>query len=60
MAQVGLNDLHFAILTKDTVEELIYETPEPIAGGAIEATINPAVDTKSCMQMISCGNPFQL
>jgi hypothetical protein len=40
MAQVGLNDLHFAILTKDTVEELIYETPEPIAG-AIEATINP-------------------
>ena len=45
MAQVGLNDLHFAILTKDTVEELIYETPEPIAG-AIEATINPAVDTQ--------------
>ena len=58
MAQVGLNNLHFAILTKDTAEELIYETPEPIAG-AIEATINPAVDTKSCMQMISCGNPFQ-
>ena len=45
MAQVGLNNLHFAILTKDTAEELIYETPKPIAG-AIEATINPAVDTQ--------------
>ena len=45
MAQVGLNDLHFAILTKDTAEDLIYETPEPIAG-AIEATVNPAVDTQ--------------
>ena len=45
MAQVGLNNLHFAILTKDTAEELIYETPKPIVG-AIEATINPAVDTQ--------------
>jgi phi13 family phage major tail protein len=45
MAQVGLKDLHFAILTVDTKEELIYETPEVIAG-AINATINPEVGTQ--------------
>ncbi len=45
MAQVGLNDLHFAILSEDTKEALTYEAPEPMAG-AINATINPAVNTQ--------------
>lgn len=45
MAQVGLNDLHFAILTADTKDELTYETPEEMVG-AINATINPAVNTQ--------------
>jgi phi13 family phage major tail protein len=45
MAQVGLNDLHFAILTVDSKDELTYEAPEPMVG-AINATINPAVNTQ--------------
>lgn len=45
MAQVGLNDLHFAILTADTKEELTYESTEALVG-AINATINPAVNTQ--------------
>jgi len=45
MAQVGLNDLHFAILSEDTKEALTYEAPEPMVG-AINATINPAVNTQ--------------
>ena len=45
MAQVGLNDLHFAILAVDTKDELTYETPEEMVG-AINATINPAVNTQ--------------
>ena len=45
MAQVGLNDLHFALLTKDTKEELTYELPESMIG-AINATINPTVNTQ--------------
>jgi phi13 family phage major tail protein len=45
MAQVGLRDLHFAILTVDTKGELVYEDPEPMVG-AINATINPAVNTQ--------------
>jgi phi13 family phage major tail protein len=45
MAQVGLKDLHFAILTKDTKEDLAYEVPEAMVG-AINATINPAVNTQ--------------
>jgi len=45
MAQVGLNDLHFAILTADTKDELTYELPEPMVG-AINATISPAVNTQ--------------
>ncbi len=45
MAQVGLNDLHFAILTADTKDDLTYETPEEMVG-AINATINPAVNTQ--------------
>ena len=45
MAQVGLNDLHFALLTADTKEELTYEVPESMIG-AINATINPTVNTQ--------------
>ncbi len=45
MAQVGLKDLHFAILNKDTIEELTYAVPEPMVG-AINATINPTVNTQ--------------
>ena len=45
MAQVGLNDLHFAILTEDTKDTLTYEVPEPMVG-AINATINPTVNTQ--------------
>ncbi len=45
MAQVGLNDLHFAILTEDTKEALTYELPEDLVG-AINATINPTVNTQ--------------
>ena len=30
MAQVGLNDLHFAVLTEDTKEVLTYGIPEPM------------------------------
>lgn len=45
MAQVGLKDLHFAILTADTKDELIYEEPQAMVG-AINATINPEVGTQ--------------
>lgn len=45
MAQVGLNDLHFAVLTEDTKEVLTYGIPEPMVG-AINATINPTVNTQ--------------
>ena len=45
MAQVWLKDLHFAILTQDTKEGLTYEVPEEMVG-AINATINPAVNTQ--------------
>ncbi len=45
MSQVGLRDLHIAILTKDTPTELAYETPLRIAG-AINATINPTINTQ--------------
>jgi len=33
MAQVGLKDLHFAILAKDTKEDLAYEVPEAYGRG---------------------------
>jgi len=45
MAQVGLNDLHFALLTEDTKDTLTYEPVEPLVG-AINATINPTVNTQ--------------
>ncbi len=45
MAQVGLRDLHVAILTEDTHENLSYESPQRITG-AINATINPTVTTE--------------
>lgn len=44
MAQIGLKDLHIAILTKDTREELIYETPEPVVD-VINASVNPTINT---------------
>ncbi|MCM3761035.1 phage tail protein [Alkalihalobacillus oceani] len=45
MAQVGLNDLHFAILTEDSKETLTYEATREMIG-AINATINPTVNTQ--------------
>ncbi len=45
MAQVGLKDLHFAILIADTKDDLAYEVPKPMVG-AINATINPEVGTQ--------------
>lgn len=45
MAQVGLKDLHFAVLTVDTKDNLVYEGPKPMVG-AINATINPEVGTQ--------------
>jgi len=45
VAQVGLKDLHFAILTNDSKEYLSYEKPESLIG-AINATINPTVNTQ--------------
>lgn len=45
MAQVGLKDLHFAILKEDTKDHLAYEKPESLIG-AINATINPTVNTQ--------------
>lgn len=45
MAQIGLNDLHFAVLTKDTIEELTYEAVEKLVG-AINASISPTVNTQ--------------
>lgn len=45
MAQIGLKDLHFALLIADTKEDLAYEPPKPMVG-AINATINPEVGTQ--------------
>src|SRR5690554_4624406 len=45
MAQVGLKDLHFAILVEDSKDGLEYELPQPLIG-AINATINPTVNTQ--------------
>lgn len=45
MAQIGLKDLHYAILTEDSKETLAYETPQLLTG-AINATINPTVNTQ--------------
>lgn len=45
MAQVGLKDLHFALLIADTKADLAYEPPKPMVG-AINATINPEVGTQ--------------
>ena len=45
MAQVGLKDLHVAILVEDTKDALEYELPEKMIGG-INATINPTVNTQ--------------
>ncbi len=45
MAQVGLKDLHFAILVEDSKDGLEYDLPKPLVG-AINATINPTVNTQ--------------
>ncbi|MCD8502946.1 MAG: phage tail protein [Bacillaceae bacterium] len=45
MAQVGLKDLHFAILVEDSKDVVEYEAPESLIG-AINATINPTVNTQ--------------
>jgi phi13 family phage major tail protein len=45
MAQVGLKDLHFALLIADTKKNLTYDVPKPMVG-AINATINPEVGTQ--------------
>ena len=45
MSQVGLRDLHIAILTEDTADLVSYEAPQSIVG-AINATINPTVNTQ--------------
>lgn len=44
--QVGLKDLHFAILVEDDSTGTAYETPERIAG-AINAKINPKSNTET-------------
>jgi hypothetical protein len=48
MAQVGLNDLHFAILTEDTKDALTYEPTEAMVG-AINATISPTPSISSSL-----------
>lgn len=45
MAQIGLKEIHFALLTKDDAETLTYGEVEKVAG-AISATINPTVNTQ--------------
>jgi len=44
MAQIGLKDLHIAILTEDTKESLKYAVPENIING-INANINPSSES---------------
>ena len=44
--QVGLNNLHFAKLTKDDDSGAVYETPRRIAG-SITAKISPKVNTET-------------
>ena len=45
MSQVGLKDLHFAVLEKDENGEIKYKDVEKLIGG-INATINPNVNTQ--------------
>ncbi|SDY84785.1 major tail protein [Thermoactinomyces sp. DSM 45892] len=44
--QVGLKDVHYAILTKDDVTGIVYEKPVPIRG-AISAKISPSSNTET-------------
>lgn len=44
--QVGLKDLHYAILTQDDANGVAYDTPVKIAG-AINATISPTTNTET-------------
>ena len=43
MAQIGLKDLHYAILTKDDSDSVEYDQPKKV-GKAISANINPTVN----------------
>jgi phi13 family phage major tail protein len=45
MAQIGLKEIHYAVLTKDDADTLTYETVHKLAG-AISATINPSVNSQ--------------
>ena len=42
--QIGLKDLHYALLTSDSSTSTTYDTPVPIIG-AINAKVSPAVNT---------------
>lgn len=44
MAQLGLKDLHIAILHKDMRNELTYDAPVPVVD-VISANINPTINT---------------
>lgn len=44
MPQVGLRDLHYAVLTSDDSTGVEYDTPKPIVG-AINATITPTTNS---------------
>lgn len=45
MSQIGLKDLHYAILTTDSKDVLTYGEVKPMVG-AINATINPNISTQ--------------
>lgn len=45
MPQIGLKNIHYAVLTEDTATELSYESVKTLAG-AIMATITPTVNTQ--------------
>lgn len=40
MATIGLRDVHYALLTADTLDSCTYQTPEKLVG-AISANVNP-------------------
>ena len=46
----SLRNIHYAILTSDTTEGAVYETPQPLVG-AISASISPT--TNQVMEQIT-------
>ena len=44
--KIGLDQLHWALLTEDTLDSLIYQTPVPLVG-AISANINPNTSSET-------------